>query len=450
MAERTPPHAPEAEIAVLGAMLIDGEAANSAIALLADGDFYAERNRRVYRAMMRLFRTGTPIEPVTLREELSRAGDLEMAGGLDYLAELMDAVPTASNIEHHAGIVKDRSTRRALIAAGSDIARSGYDADTEAQSLLAKAQERVYSVSAGLVRGGFNSLHKLLFPVFEKMEQAQREGGRPAGIPTGLASLDAMVGGLRPGTLTVLAARPGMGKSALGMGVATNIAIQEQTPVGVFSLEMSKEELVERMLASEALVDLARMVRGTLRDDDYVRLAQSATHLNTAPLWIDDTGGLTAIEIRAKARTLKAENPELGLIVVDYLTLINGGSGDNMHQQVGFNSRCMKEMSKELGLPVILLAQLSRKPEERSDKRPIASDLRESGNIEEHADNIWLLYRPEVYFGVVDPKGGDSLEGKAELIVGKQRNGPTGVVHLFFRKQSARFEDAAGWAVKAA
>jgi len=448
MAERTQPNAPEAEVAVLGAMLIDPDAVNAAVAELSDRDFYAEKNRRVYRAMLRLFDAGTPVEPVTLREELSNAGQLDAVGGVAYLSELMDAVVTAANVTYHIGILKDRSTRRALIAAGTEIARIGHG-DGEARSLVAKAQELVYAVGEGTVRGGFQALKKLLFPAFALIEQASKGDGSALGIPTGLRDVDAMIGGLRDGSLTVLAARPSMGKTALGMNIVANVAIQQQRPVGVFSMEMSKQEIVERLLAAEAMVDLSRMTQGKLLDDDYVRLAQAAGHLDQAPIWIDDAAGLTAVEIRAKARLLKAECPELALILVDYLTLMNGGEGDNMHQTVGSNAKAMKEMAKELGVPVILLAQLSRKPEDRSDKRPIVSDLRESGNIEEHADNIWLLYRPEVYFGVVG-KEGESLEGKAELIIGKQRNGPTGVVELYFRKASVRYEDTASWGARAA
>lgn len=440
---RTPPYAHEAEIAVLGAMLCSPDAVPKALEILTGADFYSRRHRLVFDAMAAMFAHGHPIEPVALREELDRNGELEDAGGLAFIAECMDAVVSGAQVEYHAGLVRDRASRRALITAGEEIARIGQSNGPHAETLLAKAQEVLFQVTNRTRIGGFRWMKDLLYPVFEQVEAIQKGDRAAIGLSTGLADVDEMIGGLKKGELTVLAARPSMGKTAMAMTVGANVAIQQQQAVAVFSMEMSKEQLVQRMLCSEALVDLGRLLRGRLTDDDYVRLAQAAGHLNTAPLYIDDTSGISPLEIRAKARRLASEQ-EVGLFVIDYLGLIRGSEGDNQHQVVGNICRDMKEMAKELAVPVLLLCQLSRKPEERSDKRPILSDLRDSGNIEEHADNVWMLYRPEYYFP------DKAQPGEAEMIVPKQRNGPTGSVPLFFRKECARYESAGQWGVRAA
>ena len=441
--DRQMPYAPEAEISVLGGMLIDGDAVAKALEVVDDTMFYREANRRIFRAMARLFQRGQVVDPVTLREDLQKVDELDAIGGMAYLAELVDAVPTAANIEYHARIVRERALLRRLIDASSQIIRDSYEpGERTVEEVLDEAEQRVFQVAQSHDREGFVWIKKILYPTFEKIEQLQAAQGGITGVPTGFYDLDEMTGGFQKGDLVIIAARPSMGKTSLVMGVALHASISHQIPTAVFSLEMSKEQLVQRMLCSEALVDLGRLLRGRLSDDDYVRLAQAAGHLNTAPVWIDDSGSLSVLEMRAKARRLKAEQPELGLIIVDYIQLMQGSGSqqENRQQEVSAISRGLKGLSKELGVPILALSQLSRAPEQRSDHRPQLSDLRESGSLEQDADLVMFLYRPEYYVtpSEAQEKG---LQGKAELIIGKQRNGPTGTVELFFRKESTRFEN---------
>ena len=440
--DRQAPYAPEAEISVLGGMLIDGDAVAKAMEVVDDTMFYREGNRRIFRSMARLFQRGQVIDPVTLREELQKTDELDSVGGYAYLTELLDAVPTAANIEYHARIVRERALLRRLIEASSQIIRDSYEpGERTVEQVLDEAEQRVFQVAQSHDRAGFVWIKKILYPTFEKIEQLQAAKGGITGVPTGFYDLDEMTGGFQKGDLVIIAARPSMGKTSLVTGVALHASISHQIPTAVFSLEMSKEQLVQRMLCSEALVDLGRLLRGRLSDDDYVRLAQAAGHLNTAPIWIDDSGSLSVLEMRAKARRLKAEQPELGLIIVDYIQLMAASAqmAENRQQEVSAISRGLKALSKELGVPILALSQLSRAPEQRADHRPQLSDLRESGSLEQDADLVMFLYRPEYY---VPPQEAQEkgLQGKAELIIGKQRNGPTGTVELFFRKESTRFE----------
>ncbi|HEY0674126.1 MAG TPA: replicative DNA helicase [Longimicrobiales bacterium] len=443
MPDRQPPYAPEAEISVLGGMLIDGDAVARALEVVDDSMFYREANRRIFRSMARLFQRGQVIDPITISEELKKTDELEFVGGLAYLAELLDAVPTAANIEYHARIVRERALLRKLIEASSQIIRDSYEpGERTVEEVLDMAEHHIFQVAQSHDREGFVWIKKILYPTFEKIEQIQAAQGGITGIPTGFSDLDEMTGGFQRGDLVIVAARPSMGKTAMVTGVALHASITHQIPTAVFSLEMSKEQLVQRMLCSEALVDLGKLLRGRLSDDDYVRLAQAAGHLNTAPIWIDDSGALSVLEMRAKARRLKAEQPDLGLIVVDYLQLMQSGPGgaENRQQEVSAISRGLKALAKELGVPIISLSQLSRAPEQRADHRPQLSDLRESGSLEQDADLVMFLYRPE-YYVTPQEAAEKGLQGKAELIIGKQRNGPTGTVDLFFRKECTRFEN---------
>jgi replicative DNA helicase len=439
--DRQPPYAPEAEISVLGGMLIDGDAVAKALEFVDDTMFYREANRRVFRAMARLFQRGQVIDPVTIGEELSKTDELEGVGGMSYIADLLDAVPTAANIEYHARIVRERALLRRLIDASSQIIRDSYEpGERTVEEILDIAEQKIFQVAQSHEREGFVWIKKILYPTFEKIEQLQAAKGGLTGVPTGFHDLDEMTGGLQRGDLVIVAARPSMGKTAFVTGVGLHAAISHQVPVALFSLEMSKQQVVQRMLCSEALVDLGRLMRGRLQDDDFGRLAQAAGHLNTAPVWIDDSGTLTVLEMRAKARRLKADQPELGLIVVDYIQLMHaGGEAENRQQEVSAISRGLKALAKELSVPIIALSQLSRAPEQRSDHRPQLSDLRESGSIEQDADIVMFLYRPEYYVTPVEAQEKE-LQGKAELIISKQRNGPTGPVDLYFRKECARFE----------
>jgi replicative DNA helicase len=442
VADRQPPYAPEAEISVLGGMLIDGDAVAKAIEIVDDSMFYREGNRRVFRAMARLFTRGQVVDPVTLREELQKTEELDSVGGYPYLSELLDAVPTAANIEYHARIVRERALLRRLIEASSQIIRDSYEpGERTVEQVLDEAEQHIFHVAQAHDRVGFVWIKKILYPTFERIEQLQAAKGGITGVSTGFYDLDGMTGGFQKGDLVIVAARPSMGKTSLVTGVALHASISHQIPVALFSLEMSKEQLVQRMLCSEALVDLGRLLRGRLTDDDYVRLAQAAGHLNTAPIWIDDSGTLSVLEMRAKARRLKAEQPDLGMIIIDYIQLMQGSShqAENRQQEVSAISRGLKALAKELSVPILALSQLSRAPEQRADHRPQLSDLRESGSLEQDADLVMFLYRPEYYVAPLEAQE-KGLEGMAELIIGKQRNGPTGVVKLFFRKESTRFE----------
>ena len=439
--DRQPPYAPEAEVAVLGGMLIDADAVPKAVEIVDDSMFYREAHRRIFRAMVRLFQRGNVVDPITVGEELKKNDELELVGGMAYLAELLDAVPTAANIEYHARIVRERAVLRRLIDAASQIIRDAYEVgEKTVEQVLDEAEQRIFQVAQTHDREGFVWIKKILYPTFERIEALQKAQGGITGVATGFPDLDEMTGGFQKGDLVIIAARPSMGKTAIVTGVALHAAITHNVPVALFSLEMSKEQLVQRMLCSEALVDLSRLLRGRLTDDDYVRLAQAAGHLNTAPIWIDDSGSLSVLEMRAKARRLKADQPDLGLIIVDYIQLMQAsGRAENRQQEVSEISRGLKALAKELSVPIIALSQLSRAPEQRADHRPQLSDLRESGSLEQDADLVMFLYRPEYYLSPAEAQE-KGLQGKAELIIGKQRNGPTGIVELYFRKECTRFE----------
>ena len=422
-------------------MLIDQDAVLRAIEFVDDTMFYAERNRRIFRAMVTIAERGSVVDPLTLSDELARRGELDASGGKDYIGFLVDVVPTAANIEYHAQIVREKSILRRLIEVSTSIVAEAFDGKASARELLDEAESRIFLVSQQQTKDGFTRIKELLWPTMERIEALQRGGKTVTGVASGFNDLDEMTSGFQPAELIIVAARPSMGKTAFTLNVAQHAAIEHNVPVAFFSLEMSKESLVQRMLTSEARIDAQRLRKGQLRDDDFPRLARAAGILSSAPVWIDDTPGLTLLEMRSKARRLKAD-AGIGLVVVDYLQLMQGpANSESRQQEVSQISRGLKALAKELNVPVIALSQLSRAPEQRTgeNKRPQLSDLRESGAIEQDADLIMFLYRQEFYDGPTD-KDGNSLEGKAEVIVGKQRNGPTGLVNLFFHKQYTRFE----------
>jgi len=438
--ERRPPYSAEAEVSVLGGMLIDADAMVHVIEILDDSMFYREAHRRLFRAMLRLFEQSEAIDVVTVSESLRTAGDFEAVGGTAYLAQLLDAVPTAANIEYHARIVREKALLRRLIEAATSIVQETFSAQGDVDQLLDHAEQKIFEIAQTSDRKGFVRLKDVLWPTFEKIEKLQNNTSSVTGVPTGFNDLDELTAGFQPGDLVIIAARPSMGKTAFTLNVAQHVGISAKLPVALFSLEMSKEALVQRILCAEGRVDANRLRRGRLLDDEYARLATAAGYLNTAPIYIDDSAGISVLEMRAKARRLKADRPELGMIIVDYLQLMQGNSrSENRQQEVSEISRGLKALAKELDLPVIALSQLSRQVESRPDKRPMMSDLRESGAIEQDADLIMFLYRPEYYYGPTD-KDGNSLEGMAELIIGKQRNGPTGKVDLVFQKEFTRFD----------
>ena len=438
--DRTPPFSVEAEMSVLGGMLIDADAVVRAIEILDETMFFREGHRRLYRAMIRLWESGGAIEPVTLAEALRNAGDYDVVGGAPYIAQLWDYVPTAANLEYHAKIVREKALLRRLIEVSTGIIQDTYANQGEVDRLLDEAEQRIFQIAQTHDRKGFVWIKELLWPAMEQIEILSQSGSAITGVPTGFHDLDVLTAGFQRGDLAIVAARPSMGKTAFTLNIAQHAAIAAHKAVAVFSLEMSKEALVQRLLTSEARVDASRVRTGRLRDDDYPRLAQAAGLLNTAPIYIDDTPAISILEMRAKARRLKADRPDLSLLIVDYLQLMTANNRtENRQQEVSEISRGLKALAKELDIPVVALSQLSRAVESRPDKRPMMSDLRESGAIEQDADIIMFLYRPEYYFGPVD-KDGNSLEGRAELIIGKQRNGATGTVSLMFHKEFTRFE----------
>ncbi len=441
-AERQAPWSPEAEISVLGGMLIDADAVAKAVELVDDSMFYREGNRRLYRAMRRLFERGEAIDPVTLTEELRGSGEVDAVGGPAYLAELMEAVPTAANIEYHAKILRDKAILRRLIEASTETVRDAFESGGDAvEDTLDRAEQRIFEISQAGQRKGFVWIKEVLWPAFEHIERLQQAKGAVTGVPSGFPDLDNLTAGFQRSDLIVVAGRPSMGKTSLVLNIVQHAAIERGTPVAFFSLEMSKEAIVQRLLCAEGQVNSSNLRRGRLSEQEYMQLATAAGHLNTAPIWIDDTPAITALELRAKARRLRAE-VDLGLIVVDYLQLMRGPRAENRVQEISAISGALKAVAKELEVPLIALSQLSRAPEQRGEHRPQLSDLRESGAIEQDADLVLFLYRPEVYEREVTDATGESLEGKAELNVGKQRNGPTGTINLFFRKEYTRFESA--------
>ena len=444
--DRQPPYSLEAERAVLGGMLIDQAAADRVTEVLGDGMFYREGNRRIFRSMLRLIERTDVIDVVTLAEELKKTGELEGAGGLDYLGHLIDAVPTAANIEYHANIVREKALLRRLVEQASQIIRDAYDpGERDVDEILDQAEARIFQVAESHKREGFVWIKEILWKTFEHIERLQEAGSGITGVPTGFADLDRMTTGLQKGDLCIVAARPSMGKTAFALNIAATAAISHSTPVGIFSLEMSSQQLVQRILCAEGRIDAQNLRRGRLSPEENARLAAAAGHLNTAPIWIDDQPGSNVLEIRAKARRmqsdLRSDGKELGLLMIDYMQLMSGtGNSESRVQEVSQISRSLKMLARELDVPLIALSQLSRGPEQRTDKRPMLSDLRESGSIEQDADVVMFLFRPEYYASVENRQ---EMEGKAELIVSKQRNGPTGVVPLYFQKAYTRFDSVA-------
>ena len=439
--DREPPFAPAAEASVLGGMLIDQTAAPRALEVLDASMFFREAHRRLFRAMTRLFERGGVLDVITVSEELKNQGDLDNAGGLEYLASLLDAIPTAANIEYHARIVREKALLRRLLEAANQIVQDVHDpGEATAKEVLDQAEHRVFAVSQSRDQSGFVWIKEILWPMFERIEKLQAAGG-VSGLPTGFADVDRMTTGLQPGDLVVVAGRPSMGKTSWALNLSHRVALNQGVPVAIFSLEMAKEQLVQRFLCSEGSVDAQKLRRGSLSPEDHRRLAMAAGRLNTAPIWIDDSAASNVLEMKAKARRLKSES-ELGLVVVDYMQLMSAsatGRNDGRVQEISEISRGLKGLAREIEVPVVALSQLSRAPEQRVNRRPQLSDLRDSGSIEQDADLVLFLYRPEYYDGPED-KDGNSLEGKAELIVSKQRNGPTGTVDLFFHKEYTRFD----------
>jgi replicative DNA helicase len=438
-AERTLPHNLEAERSVLGAILVHNDAFNLAVQVIDSRDFYRDAHRRIFERMIALNERNQAIDFVTLKEELSRGGDLDDAGGPAYIASLADGVPRATNVEYYARIVKEKSTLRDLISAANKILTNAYEADQESDLILDEAESAIFSVADDRLKAGFVPMATLVKESFPKIEQLFEQKRLITGVPTGFVDMDEMTRGLQPGDLIIVAARPSMGKTSLVLNIAQHVATQPNLSVGFFSLEMSKESLFLRLLTSEAQIDSHRLMSGAIGQKDYGRISHALETLSAMKLYIDDTANIGVLEMRAKARRLQSEHG-LNLIVVDYIQLMSGrGRFENRTLELASISRSLKGLAKELNVPIIVLSQLSRAPESRSDHRPQLSDLRESGALEQDADLVILIYRDDVYNK--DPNNPDA--GTAELIVAKQRNGPTGVVKLAFLREQTRFANLA-------
>jgi replicative DNA helicase len=433
-----PPQNLEAEESVLGAMMISPGAIGAVSEVLDASDFYRESHAKIYRAALALYAKGEPVDAITLVDELEERGELDDVGGRVRIHELAALVPASANAGHYARIVREMATLRGLIRAGSEISQLGWERPGEAVDLVDKAEQVVFDLSQARVSSEFSHIDELLKEGFERITALYEAGADITGVPSGFRDLDRLTSGFQPGNLIIAAARPSMGKSALGLCMATNLAVRHETPVALFTLEMSKSEVTQRLMCSEAKVESNRLRTGKLGPDDWPRLTAACDKLAKAPIYVDDTGSITMMEIRSKARRLKTREANLGLIVVDYLQLMtSGASAENRVQEVSQISRNLKVLARDLDVPILAMSQLSRAVEQRHDKRPILSDLRESGSIEQDADLVMFIYRDEYYNEESDQ------QGLAEVILAKHRNGPTDAVKLSFLKRYAKFADLA-------
>jgi replicative DNA helicase len=433
-----PPQNLDAEESVLGAMMLSPGAIGAVSEILDAADFYRESHSKAYRAALALYARGEPVDAITLVDELEQRGELEDAGGRSRVHELAALVPASANAGHYARIVREMATLRGLIRAGGEVSKLGWERLGEPADLVDRAEQIVFELSQSRVSTEFTHIEALLKESFERITALYEAGEEITGVPTGFRDIDRLTSGFQPGNLVIVAARPSMGKSAFGLCAASNLAIRHQVPVALFTLEMSKAEVTQRLMCSEAKVESQRLRSGKLAPDDWPRLTAACDKLAKAPIYVDDTGSITMMEIRSKARRLKSKEPALGLIVVDYLQLMTSGSNvESRVQEVSQISRNLKILARDLDVPILAMSQLSRAVEQRHDKRPILSDLRESGSIEQDADLVAFIYRDEYY-------NDDSPDqGLAEVILAKHRNGPTGTEKLSFLKRYAKFADLA-------
>ena len=428
--QRLPPQNLEAERSVLGALLIDKDAVVKVAEFLRPKQFYKDAHGQIYAAILSLYEKSEPADMITVPDELKKKKLLSKIGGVGYLSELATAVPTAANIEYYGRIVKDNSVKRDLISSASRIAEMGYDQETECAELIDKAEQSLFAVSQDLLREYFVPIKQTLEVSFDRLDELHRKGEGLRGVPTGFRSLDKKLSGMQESNLIILAGRPSVGKSAMAANILQYAAVEKKIPVGLFSLEMSREQLVDRMLAAQADVDAWRITTGNLEEEDFARIGEAMGELAEAPIFIDDTPGLNLLEMRTKARRLQMEHG-VKLFVIDYLQLLHGRGLESRVQEVGEISQALKNMSRELKVPVLACAQLSRAIEQRTSGVPQLSDLRESGSIEQEADVVMFLYRPD-------------LENRSEikLLIAKHRNGPTGEVDLYFRAERTKFYEA--------
>lgn len=430
---RIPPNNTEAEESVIGAMLLDKEAVNTALEILKPEDFYKEVNQEIFKAIISLYNRNEPVDLVTLSEELRKRQTLESVGGISYLADLSISVVSAANTKYYCEIVKEKSILRRLIKSSDEIMSLAYQDNKEVNLILEKAEKDIFDITQGVHNKGFYPINEVLLRSFSQIEERAAKKGELTGLTTGFTDVDLKLSGLQKSDLILLAARPSMGKTALGINIATNAAIKGGANVAIFSLEMSKEQLAQRIISSTAHVDLQKIISGNLSEDEWIQVVNSMAPLSKMNIFIDDTAGISLMEMKAKCRRMKIEKG-IDLIVIDYLQLVETDSkSENRQQEISAISRGLKAIAKEMECPVLALSQLSRAPELRSDHRPILSDLRESGAIEQDADVVLFLYRDDYY--------NEDSEKKniGEIIIAKHRNGPTGKVELAFKKEYTKF-----------
>jgi replicative DNA helicase len=432
---KIPPNDVEAEQAVIGSMLTDKDAVISAIEVLKEEDFYREDNKTIYEAILNLYNRSEPIDIITLKAELTSMGMFDKIGGLEYIVGLPEKVPTTANVEKYISIVKEKSELRRLIKAANEIIEQGYDPTENIDDIMNSAEKKIFNIMQDKDQKSYSPIKDVLIDAFTELEQLYNQKQHITGVPTGFIDLDYKTAGLHNSDLILIAARPAMGKSAFALNIATNAALKAKVPAVLFSLEMSKEQMVNRILCSEAMVDSNKVRTGKIDDDDWIKLADTMGDLSEAPIYIDDTPGISINEIRAKCRKLKLEK-NIGLVVIDYLQLVQGSSKraqGSREQEISEISRSLKILAKEINVPVIALSQLSRAPEQRPDHRPMLSDLRESGAIEQDADIVMFLYRDDYYNEDSEDKG------LAEVIVAKHRAGSTGTVKLVWLGNYTKF-----------
>ena len=430
--ERLPPQNIEAEQSVLGSILIDRDAIVRVAGFLHAEDFYREAHRTIYQAAVDLFERREPADFVLLCDELERRGRLEQVGGPAYLTSLINLVPTAVNVEYYGHVVERCAILRRLITAGGQIAGVAYDLQHDAEQAVDKAEQILFALTQRRRAREFIPIAEVLEHYFDQIDYIHQHRGQTFGVPTGFTRLDELTGGLQRSDLIVLAARPGMGKTSLALNMATHAALKNNIPVGIFSLEMSKDQLVQRLICSQAGIDSHRLRTGFIEESEWAKIAQAIGELSEAPIYIDDTPGISVMELRTKARRLQAEH-DLGFVIVDYLQLMQGRRTENRVQEVSDISRSLKELARELNIPVLAASQLNRSVEQRPNNRPQLSDLRESGSIEQDADIVMFIYREELR----DPE--TTRRGVADIIVAKHRNGPTADIELAFLAQQTRF-----------
>ena len=431
---RIPPHDIEAEQAIIGSMLTDKDAVIAAVEVLQEQDFYREDNKIIYSAILNLYNRAEPIDIITLKSEIKSMGKFEAVGVLEYIVQLPDKVPTTSNVEQYIKIVEEKSMLRALIKTADELITLGYDPTQEVEQVIDTAEKKIFQVMQKKNQKGYSSIKDILVDTFTQLEQLYNQKESITGVPTGFVDLDYRTSGLHNSDLILVAARPAMGKSAFALNIATNAAVRAKVPVAIFSLEMSKEQMTNRILCSEAMVDSAKVRTGKIDDDEWAKLAATSGELSEAGIYIDDTPGISIMEIRAKCRKMKLEK-NIGLVVIDYLQLVQGSNkkGGSREQEIAEISRSLKILAKEIDVPVIALSQLSRAPEQRIDHRPMLSDLRESGSIEQDADIVMFLYRDDYYNEDTEKKN------IAEVIIAKHRSGATGTVELLWLANYTKF-----------